>query len=375
MQHKCIIPSSLFPSICSFTKMSKDFEDGAETTIDHNASEIVSMPIIVLLLILVLSVFERLNHKVDRSSNGKRTNRMMIGVIISNFVFTSFVLMRLVMCMHCAVQEALVIEARWIMKWFNLQFMIHRAKLAQGMTPILSKKWFNKILPRSITFFTVIFMFFTLNGVRSSEAICHTYRDIDSIQACWMPGGFDNRNGGIKAYATFMLGFDFVLTTFLLILFVVPLYRVYSTDLGALNDNQLRQRKKLRTLLIWSVTMCFINQVTSIFFFLSMFADSAVIWVLSRIGKFDPAINVWTSWLMITRNRQYLRQLMRCRCCQTQQLQRSFTDVSDMQSISRTDSGSKWFLRMFTRSQSSIPVRSMSNVQLTIEEDPNVVNA
>ena len=339
-----------------------------------NASDHLPIQIIVFLMILILIILEKVNHKEDRSSNGKRTNRLMIGVIIANATFTVCVLTYSTTCGLCSLQLVLFVDARWIMRWFNMLFMIHRAKLAQGMTPILSTKWFTKILPRIITFFIVLLLLGTTKSCLEKETFC-TYNDIDIQQCAFVeePDGLTNAD----KILVFFLGFDLAVTVFVLTLFVVPLYRVYKTDLGVLNDNQLRQRKKLRTLLIWSVTMCLINQVTSTFIMLMAFGDSQVIRVLVNIGKFDPAINVWSSWLMITRNRQYLLKLLKCSCCHSQQtmdqmnsLQSAFTDVSDMESHSRTGR----FLRMFTRTQSNIPLRSEGDIQLVVEEEPNIQN-
>ena len=53
--------------------------------------------------------------------------------------------------------------------------------------------------------------------------------------------------------------------------------------------------------------------------------------MLWNIGLFDPPINVWTAWLMITRNRQYLRRVNRqVLCCidsQTESVSRTNTEV------------------------------------------------
>ena len=346
-------------------------------SIELNASDHLPIILTVFLLMLILVILEKVNHKVDSSSNGKRTNRLMIGVIIANGTFTLCMLTATTMCLHCTGQLVLYMDTRCIMRWFNLLFLIHRAKLAQGMTPILSNKWFTKILPRIVTFFFVIQLLGSTGSSLQKETICKTYNDMD-IEYCTIAGGYDGSSDSGKGILTFFLGIDLVGTAFLLTLFVVPLYRVYRTDLGALNDNQLRQRKKLRTLLIWSVMMCLINQITSTFFVLPAFKDSQVTRALSDIGRFDPAINVWTSWLMITRNRQYLRKLFKCSCCRSQptrsqrpSMQSAFTDVSDMESNSRVHR----FSRMFTRTQSKTPMMSsVSDLQLVVEEEPNVQN-
>ena len=204
---------------------------------NRNLSESVSIPVVVLLLILGLFVLERINRKVDRSTNGKRTKWLMIAVIISNAVHCVVILTKFTMCLHCSAQYALLVDTRWVMKWFNLLFMIHRAKLAQGMTPTLSKKWFNKYLPRTITLFMFVMMIGFTYGSLLINGVCATYSDIDGIQFCFHDVLDKKSQGGVFIF----LGFDLVITVLLLVLFVVPLYRVYTADLGALNHNQLRR--------------------------------------------------------------------------------------------------------------------------------------
>ena len=371
-------------SIHFLIKMSDDInEESAEKSEIRNASEWIPIPVIVFLLIIALCVLEKINHKVDLSSNAKRTKWLMNAVIISNLIGAISSFIWNTMCFNCPIQAVELGDTRLIMKWVNYLFLIHRAKLAQGMTPLLSKKWFNKIIPGIITFVFVISLVFSTLGllkVYKEYGVCGMYHRVDGMQFCFLAGGYDNKMDDENLMALLLfLGIDLVFASVLLTLFVVPLYRVSTTDLGALNDNQRRQRRKLKTLLIWSMAMCFVNQVTAIFWILPMFGDSQVIWVLTGIAKFDPAINVWSSWLMITRNRQYLRQLMHVSCCQAQQSDRSsdypiFTDVSDMQSLSRMDSRNRGFLRMFTGSQTSLRVRSATDLQLTIEEDPDRQN-
>ena len=67
--------------------------------------------------------------------------------------------------------------------------------------------------------------------------------------------------------------------------------------------------------------------------------------------------------------------LCRCRILQQNDLvsaQSILSDASDIQSQSKADSSSRRFLRMFTLSQPSIPVRRVSDVHLVVEEEPNV---
>ena len=111
---------------------------------------------------------------------------------------------------------------------------------------------------------------------------------------------------------------DVLFTSFLLALFAVPMYRVYQQDLGVLNDNQLLHRMKLKRLLMWCVVLTFINQISSTLYFIPALYVPPITMIgyftLLLIRTMDPPINVWTSWMMITRNRKYLQTVCCCQC-------------------------------------------------------------
>lgn len=345
--------------------MPEDSElDSNEKSVDFDAADSLSTLICVIVLILPLIALEKINPKVDRSSNGKRTQWLIKAVIVSNTVFAMYFLSRMIVCWHCASQWVLFFGLKWVTKLFNLLFLVHRAKLSQGMTPILSKKWFEKILPRFIVVNFFIFMAgSTFSTALKKEYVCEAYNDTDSIHFCWFAGGLDVVTRDQMIGAAIFLGFDVVITVLLLTLFVVPLYRVYSLDLGAMNDNQLRQRNKLRALVVWSVALCLINQVTSTVHLLPIFGQSKSIWVLNSIGKFDPAINVWTSWLMITRNRQILWKHINRWFGRTLQSEQSLA-----QSVITDDSANSNNKRVLRASpQRNVLTRNVSDIELMIE--------
>ena len=305
----------------------------------------VSVPIIVLLLIIPVLVIEWLHRNEGRSSrNGRRTQRLLFGVIIANTTFALATLLSWTVCLHCPGQITSFFVTRLIMKAMNALFLIHRAKLAQGMQPILRAKCFDRILPICIsTFFGILALFAPVESLFNVVWECQSYRDTNVFHNCWKSEVTEEEDEFKRKQMGVFLCVDFFITAFLLMLFIVPLYRVYKTNLGMLNENQQKQRAKLRNLLIWSVVLTFINQVTSSFFGVHVvFGSSTGITALLTVGKMDPFINVWASWLMITRNRQYLRNKLQIRCCSTSGFDRSviqsaFTDV-DSRTASRTSS-------------------------------------
>ena len=183
-----------FNVLISCAKLSDNLDmDPDDRSLNERSAEHVSIQVVVLSLIVALCILERMNYKVDRTSNGRRTKLLMIAVIISNALFALSTLANNTMCLYCPAQGAVMMDTRWVMKWFNWLFLIHRAKLAQGMTPILSKKWFNKIVPGIITLLVVFVMLnMTASALQHEGWFCGTYSDNDDIQACGLAGGADD---------------------------------------------------------------------------------------------------------------------------------------------------------------------------------------
>lgn len=313
-----------------------------------------SVPVVSFVFVLPVFAIEISNRKADRSQNAQRTHRLMIAVLISNTIFATAQIIFWLVCWHCTAEITLWILSRWIMKGVNLIFLIHRAKLGQGMAPVLNVRWFEKILPRCIIIPFSIFTIISVGGTcLFKETVCKTYSDTNAVHHCDLRDELDD---GIIAGTVAMISFDFIVSAFLLALFLIPLYRVYREDLGNLNENQLRQKEKLRNLLLWCIVMSTVNQITSALHLLPVFGTSSTIWVLWTIGKFDPAINVWTSWLMITRNRQYLVHKWNREPRERRMLHSAISDVRSP-TFSRQNTLIKQFLRLSTLSSNAIDVQ------------------
>ena len=288
--------------------------------IRYSANEQIPLSLAVLLLILPVLTFELVNRQPTKSisnipRNTKITNLLMIGVMASNTACASIFVIRWLVCGECRVIMGSWSCSRAVLRAFNLLFLIHRAKLVQGMTPILSKKWFETIFPGIIVVATSGFLGGIINDMVTQQYDCTPFHDLDAITHCIPAKGVDefhNHNEDGKIMAAFAIGVDAVITAFLMTLFVVPLHRVYNLSLGKLNANQLRQKEKLRDLLVWSVALVFINQVTSTLVIVPYVHYSEYTKLIGMIGQFDPAINVWTAWLMMIRNREFLQRLI-CR--------------------------------------------------------------
>lgn len=276
----------------------------------------VAIPFNILVLILIAPVFvaEKLHREHVRSNNQKRTKYLLWGVFVTNTTYQVWSIVLSMICVECAVLWAAAYSTRSLLKGTNLLFLVHRAKVAQGMDPILSMMWFEKVFPSIIILQMVGFIGATIyEAAYGQEHHCRSYPDSNTLRVCIT----DHSDEDSFRIAAFFVGMDFFITALLITLFAVPLLRVYQTDLGILNDNQLRQRGKVKRLLIWSIAMTFINQVTSIMAVVYMLyrsggIRSTIMYIVWAFGQADPAFNVWTSWLMITPNREFLRSQICC---------------------------------------------------------------
>ena len=281
--------------------------DETESTNDgmrHFASEAIPLAIGVWILLLPILVIEVLHRNPVRHKDSKRTRWLLIAVTASNAVHQLSFMFRYFSCSNCELLQTLWGNTRVFVKGSNWLFLIHRAKLSQGMQPILSSKCFEVILPCIIMIIVIGFLYSITKSSFEQKWICSSYDDWEDLQFCVKAEG-----GQTKQIVAAAIGLDVLITISMIALFVVPLYRISHSGLGVMNDQQRRQRRRLRKLLLWSTVLTFVNQATSVLVLIHFLHSSLFTHVLWQIGQFDPPINVWTSWLMLNRNREYLRNI------------------------------------------------------------------
>ena len=284
----------------------------------------------VLLLVVPALILEWRNKKPARHKDAILTKHLMLWLMACNTLNQMIYIVKWLFCLHCGYLFGAVYISRALVKGTNLLFLVHRAKLSQRMAPILSRKWFEKILPSMIVGLVIIFIVLIINSLMDIHFVCKPYADWDSLSICTRETADSvNEDASGQFVAALAIAVDLGITIFLMVLFVVPLYKVYHLDLGEMSPHQLKQRAVLKNLLLWSLPLTFINQVTSTLLLVPVVHSSRLTKTLYMIGQFDPPINIWTSWLMVTRNRQYLRRILRSICgyksTPTPSLKRGFT--------------------------------------------------
>lgn len=332
-------------------------------SLEPTASFNITFEIFILLLILPVIYLETRNKKRNQSQIAQQTKRLMIAVLLSNCVHQITWIVMMTTCIHCQATAMSMVHTRTILRGINLIFLIHRAKLCQGYKPILSERWFTRTLPAIVAIWHVgLLTFYTLT-MMEKEQVCVWYVDIDALEMCvnldvkfrssfqsfydwlfknaehqhWTTDDMDLDRIGVYV----LVAWDLVVTLFLMILFIVPLYRVYNTDTKIWDENRRKHKEQLQSLQIWSAILAFINQMTSTFFWLFVFGRSPMIVWLVYIGSFYIPINVWSSWLMVTRNRQYTKRV--CPCCNLQENEEEVAEssaITDVSIIARNDEDS-----------------------------------
>ena len=282
---------------------------------DHRSTERFALDLTVLCVLIPPIFAEWRNKQPVRSHNGKLTKYLMIGVMIFNTISQLLWMGKWLGCANCGLLFSSMYSSKALVKGMNMAFLIHRAKLVQGMSPVLSQKWFEKILPAMAAGIVVIYIAGVIKSALDPDLhwICVQGNGWTSVNVCEAEQDEDNQHpDNARNTAALAIIVDVVITSFLMVLFVVPLYRVKHNDIGVMNANQIKQRKKLKRLLIWAMVLTFITQVTSTLYLLLLVYNSKVTNALFLIGLFDPAINIWTLWLMVTRNRQYVQSICCC---------------------------------------------------------------
>ena len=289
----------------------------------------IQIPLVLLALLLLVPVFvvELVNRQPVRSRIAKQTRNLMFGVIACNTIHHLIFILSWLACGYCKLLFGAVYITRSIVKGCNLLFLVHRCKVAQGMAPVLSRKWFEKIFPAIIVGIVVVFIAAIIYSLSGMQYVCKPYNDTDLFQICRRDVNAANEDSSTRITGGLAIGVDMVITTGLMYLFIVPLYRVYRADIGVMNDKQLKERLKLKRLLIWSVVLTLINQLSSSLLTVQLVHVSHFTMMLHSIGQFDPVINVWSSWLMILKNRQFLWDI----CCCTRRSSNVNEQTNDQQ--------------------------------------------
>lgn len=153
---------------------------------DWKAVIVVPAECAILLFILPVLVLDRCGGKRDRSTTGKRTRSLIIAVFITNTIFQITWILRATAChrLDCHVINTALFTSRALLKGTNLIFLIHRAKLVQAMTPILSKKCFEMILPSIIIACTLVFAILATPSTLNKDYHCAMYDDSTSVHFC-----------------------------------------------------------------------------------------------------------------------------------------------------------------------------------------------
>ena len=161
---------------------------------------------------LLVLIFYVSNQREIRTRNAKITKWLMIAVLVSNTVNQSLNVVRWLVCGYCYFLWGSYFASRAIVKGCNLFFLIHRAKLVQGMSPIVSKKWFERILPAIIVVGITGLLFLVLREIGSYDFVCTHYEDWSDCSVCVHDLATDTDEDDENVLGALSIGVDALIT-------------------------------------------------------------------------------------------------------------------------------------------------------------------
>ena len=142
----------------------------------------------------------------------------MVGVMVFNTMSHLIYMGRWLGCTDCKLLYGSAYVSKAVVKGINMIFLIHRAKLAQGMSPVLSNKWFEKILSAFAGGIVIILIAATINSIMALEFICEQGNDWTFLTYCTRANDEDNlNNDNQRLAATLAIMVDVVICSFLMV--------------------------------------------------------------------------------------------------------------------------------------------------------------
>ena len=156
------------------------------TTSSFKAATVLPIQGVSFALIACALPFEY-NQEITNSRNEIMTKRLMLAIILSNMVCKLTHLIQNVWCIDCVATATIWGNMYAASKVINYSFFIHRAKLAQGMVPIFSRKVFEKVLPMMVVGVGSVYMAsLTFTVLTNTKLVCSSYTETQDIDLCMM---------------------------------------------------------------------------------------------------------------------------------------------------------------------------------------------
>lgn len=187
-------------------------------------------------------------------------------------------------------------------------FMVQRAKMSQGLAPVLAPKWFKYHLPISIVVLWLVFAIWIItNRIENPSQYNHVECvDIDDIAYCHTVYDVHTTENVVKvgigaAIETIIFGV-------LLYLFVKPFLYIYRSNdvdvhVHGLHRHGTSHTDDLRTALKWNVSMSAISFVSSTVYCVGFALFGGY---FEYLGPVNRVLNIWSAMFMLGRNRNWL---------------------------------------------------------------------
>ena len=262
------------------------------------------------------------------TKNEQITNNIILLIILINLINTILQIIECIDCIQCKLIVPFRATTYIFARNINYIFFVHRATMSQSPTSIFSKKHSQKILIIIIMFISILMCIGTAYSTSTTNIQCIQYKD--KYLTKWILSRCQTMIGNqIEIGVISIICADILITIFLLYLHCKPLIEIYKLDFGQLNQTQIRAKKKVKTLLICTIILTFINLVSSN---IALFGSRILrLNIFICFYGFDPSINVLTTVLIKRKNRNYLKS--HCFCNQQSTQNVSFSVINYRQNI------------------------------------------
>ena len=169
-------------------------------------------------------------------------------------------------------------------------FLVLRAKMSQGLAPVVSPKFF-KYFPKFLAVLWAVSCVAILDNI---DIRCRSYHGLRYCQAVYTR----NLVNSIKVSLGVLL--ELSMASLMLFLFVKPLLHIERSE--AMRGS--RESDKIRTTLRWNILMSLLCLSSTICVMIGFMLSEQC----EYLWPIDRALNVSTSFLMLGRNRQWIHE-------------------------------------------------------------------
>ena len=214
-------------------------------------------------------------------------------------------------CNVCSISWLLILIGYTATRCLSAAFFVDRASHSQGIAPVLPRiifdhHLFHWLLLALFTLYSAFFVWKHLDSEQSRQSVC-----IQTIDDCHCEFSVDTE--GMFAFSVMVMAsvIDVGLSAFCLFLFVKPLMFILkkNDDQTMPSKRQRRSLMEIKRTMVWNVILTAIYSAhsTLIIIGFSFFGG-----MFHHFLPIDGSVNVVAIFLMLGKNRRYMRRSLEC---------------------------------------------------------------